>query len=89
MCWTKIFKAETGASRSAGEASTDDGPMEVVMATVLDKYIAAYRRLPSPKNRARLMFNLSKWYGSIKLLNDADLQFLATHEFISNSKNWR
>ena len=52
------------------------------MITVLDKYIAAYRRLPSPRNRARLAWNLCKYVACIPLLSDDDYKFLKTHEFI-------
>ena len=52
------------------------------MTTVLDKYLAAYRRIPSPRNRARLAWNLCKYTGAIRNLSDADQTFLRVHEFI-------
>jgi hypothetical protein len=49
---------------------------------VLDKYITAYRRLPSPRNRARLAWNLCKYALVIPKLTDEQKAFLAAHEFI-------
>ena len=52
------------------------------MVTVLDKYISAYRRLPSPRNRARLAWNLCKYVACIRHLSGDDRAFLETHEFV-------
>ena len=49
---------------------------------VLDKYITAYRRLPSPRKRARLAWNLCKYSIVIPKLTDDQKAFLHTHEFI-------
>ena len=52
------------------------------MTTVLDKYITAYRRVPSPRNRARLVWHLCKFTCAIRNLSEADQTFLRAHEFI-------
>ncbi len=52
------------------------------MVTVLDKYITAYRRLPSPRNRARLTWNLCKYFLVIPKLTDDQKTFLQANDFI-------
>lgn len=47
----------------------------------MSKLIAAYRKIPSPKNRARLQSYLDKHMMAICLATPEDIAFLKTHEF--------
>lgn len=47
----------------------------------MSKLIAAYRKIPSPKNRARLQSYLDKHMMAICLATPEDIAFLKAHEF--------
>lgn len=51
------------------------------MVTVLDKHIAAYRKMPSRRNRAKLSWMLCKYVACIRHLSDDQRAFLKVHDF--------
>lgn len=48
----------------------------------MQRLINAYRKLPSPTNRAKLSAYLAKHPMAVCLAQPEDFQFLKTHEFI-------
>jgi hypothetical protein len=47
----------------------------------MSKLINAYRKLPSPSNRAKLQQYLNKHMMAVCMATDEELQFLKTNEF--------
>ena len=47
----------------------------------MQKLIQAYRKVPSPTNRARLQNYINKHMLAVCLLTPEDIAFLKTHEF--------
>lgn len=49
---------------------------------IMSRLIAAYRKLPSPTNRAKLQAYLRKHMMAVCLATPEDLAFLKAHDFI-------